>query len=160
MSETMSPASITATATARRNEPKGSPSLRASTSAWWTAANTVAARKRPARINTQVSSAGTIWNTFSAARALASRGTAQAQAGMEAWCGDDIDPFRWGRLDCARVRRDAQFGRARQVATLTLSSPRLFSPAGSARRAFSGEIVEAQTINVAAIDPAALAKIV
>ena len=47
---------------------------------------------------------------FSATRALASRGTAQAQAGMEAWCGDDIDPFRLGRFDCARERRRTQFG--------------------------------------------------
>jgi ribosomal protein S18 acetylase RimI-like enzyme len=47
------------------------------------------------------------------------------------------------------------------VDTLTLSPPRLFSVICSAQRAlfsFSGEIVEAQTINVAALEPAALAK--
>jgi ribosomal protein S18 acetylase RimI-like enzyme len=47
------------------------------------------------------------------------------------------------------------------VDTLTLSLPRLFSLICSAQRAafsFSGEIVEAQTINVAALEPAALAK--
>jgi len=47
------------------------------------------------------------------------------------------------------------------VATLTLSPPRLFSLICSAQRAtssFSGEIVEPQTISVAALEPAALAK--
>jgi ribosomal protein S18 acetylase RimI-like enzyme len=60
--------------------------------------------------------------------------------------------------------RHAQFERALVgVATLTLSPPRLFSLICRAPRAtvsFFGEIVEVQTINVAAIDAAALAKAV
>jgi ribosomal protein S18 acetylase RimI-like enzyme len=76
---------------------------------------------------------------------------------MEAGCGDDIDPFGCGGLEFAREPRHTQFGCAR----LTLAFPKLFSLICSARRApfsFSGEIVEAQTINIAAIDPAGLAK--
>jgi ribosomal protein S18 acetylase RimI-like enzyme len=49
------------------------------------------------------------------------------------------------------------------AATLTLALPKVFSVMCSAPRApfsFSGEIVKAQTINVATIDPAALAKTV
>jgi hypothetical protein len=30
---------------------------------------------------------------------------------MEAWCGDDINPFRCGVFDCARERRHTQFRR-------------------------------------------------
>ncbi len=75
-----------------------------------------AGEERPARTNTYVSSEGTIWNNFSATRALASKGIAQAQAGMEAWCGDDIDPFRCGEVRlCKRTPSHAirarSFGR-------------------------------------------------
>jgi hypothetical protein len=37
-------------------------------------------------------SEGTISANFAVKSAAASKGTAQAQTGMEAWCGDDIDP--------------------------------------------------------------------
>jgi ribosomal protein S18 acetylase RimI-like enzyme len=56
-----------------------------------------------------------------------------------------------------------QFRRSHLVATLTLALPKVFSVVCRVRRAtfsFSGEIVKAQTINVATIDPAALAKTV
>jgi transcriptional regulator with XRE-family HTH domain len=35
---------------------------------------------------------------------------AQAQAGMEAWCGDDIDPFRCEKVECEGEGRRGQSG--------------------------------------------------
>ena len=48
MTETMSAVSITVTASARTSVPNGSPTRCATTSAWWTAANTVNSRATPA----------------------------------------------------------------------------------------------------------------
>src|SRR5262245_36214615 len=48
MTETISATSMTVTATARTSVPKGSPMRWATTSAWYTAANTVAIRTAPA----------------------------------------------------------------------------------------------------------------
>ena len=50
---TISEASITVTASASRTEPKGSPTFSATTSAWWTAANTELSRRRPESAATQ-----------------------------------------------------------------------------------------------------------
>ena len=48
MTDTMSAVSMTVTAKARTSVPNGSPIRCATTSAWWTAANTVANRTTPA----------------------------------------------------------------------------------------------------------------
>jgi hypothetical protein len=48
ISKTISPTSMTVTATASTSDPNGSPTRRAMTSAWWTAARTAAAREIPA----------------------------------------------------------------------------------------------------------------
>jgi hypothetical protein len=56
---------------------------------------------------------GTIWANFRARSAVASSGIAQAQAGMEAWCDDDIGPFRCKRVEvCKRRATRANWRRA------------------------------------------------
>jgi len=50
--------------------------------------------RRAQEERTNVASEGTTCANFSASRTLAKTGTAQVQAGMEAWWGTDIGAFR------------------------------------------------------------------
>lgn len=51
---TISPTSMTVTATARTSDPKGSPTRWATTSAWWTAERTAATSRTPTATSTAV----------------------------------------------------------------------------------------------------------
>ena len=87
MSVTMSPTSITVTATARTSDPSGSPTRAATISAWWTAASTAAASTSATRTTTGV---GRNRPQVSARRTTPSAGTVAVQfviqAGRESRC--------------------------------------------------------------------------
>ena len=93
------------------------------------------------------------------------RGTAHAQAGMEAWCGDDIDPFR-----CGEVRTVQENGVTRNSGALVLVAhvdalviDQAILAVACARSAHEFRPVRSwnpQTIKVAALDTVALAQAV
>ena len=76
ISVTISATSITVTATASTSEPNGSPTRCATTSAWWTAARTAAARNAPAITRTIVPG---LLPQVAAVRTAASTGTTVVQ---------------------------------------------------------------------------------
>jgi hypothetical protein len=82
MSETISATSITVTATASTSEPKGSPTRAATTSAWWTAANTVPASSATSSSSRGVAPASATPSVIAASRTEARTGNAQAQCGI------------------------------------------------------------------------------
>ena len=78
ISVTISPTSMTVTATASTSEPNGSPTRWATTSAWWTAASTAPARTIPTSAST---TPGGLLPQVAARTTRASSGTATVQRG-------------------------------------------------------------------------------
>ena len=79
ISVTISATSMIVTATASTSEPNGSPTRWATTSAWWTAASTDAARNAPTSTST---SPGGLLPHVAASTTTASTGTAVVQRGV------------------------------------------------------------------------------
>jgi hypothetical protein len=81
--DTIRATSMTVTAMASRIEPNGSPSLRARTSAWWTAAKTLAPSRTTARINTAGDWVETTPPSLRPKSPIAKAGASVAHSGIE-----------------------------------------------------------------------------